>query len=93
MKIFKGTVEDFNNFIEDIKCEIPENDLYLTNYKTKAWHDGYFFEILSESSEPYSAGIEIWVSEYTGWIIDDTKIEYGIYYYNEKYEKLLKKWL
>lgn len=95
MKTFKGTVEDFNNFIEDIECEIPnpENDLYLTDYETKAWHSGYFFEILSESNEPFSRGIEIWVSEDARNLYDDTEIEYGIYYYNEKYEKFLKKWL
>lgn len=95
MKTFRGTVEDFDNFIEDIKCEIPnpKNDLYTTDYETKAWHSGYFFEILSESSEPYSKGIEIWISEDAHWITDDTEIEYGIYYYNEKYEKFLKKWL
>ena len=93
MKTFKGTVADLNEFVEDLKCEINKDDLYTTDYETKPFHDGYFFQIISESSEPYSMRIEIWISEDAHWITDDTEIEYGIYYCSEEFEKVLKKWL
>lgn len=90
MKTFKGTVADLNEFVEDLKCEIEKNDLYVTENEEKPFHDGYFFKIYSESEDGY---VEIWVSEDTDNLYDDTKIEYGIYYCDEIFEKALKKWL
>lgn len=48
MKTFKGTVADLNEFVEDLKCEIEKNDLYVTENEEKPFHDGYFFKIYSE---------------------------------------------
>lgn len=90
MKTFKGTVADLNEFVEDLKCEIEKNDLYVTENEKKPFHDGYFFRIYSESEDGY---VEIWVSEDTDYLYDDTEIEYGIYYCSEIFEKALKKWL
>lgn len=90
MKTFKGTVTDLNEFVEDLKCEIEKNDLYTTENEEKPFHDGYFFKIYSESEDGY---VEIWVSEDTDNLYDDTEIEYGIYYCDESFEKALKKWL
>ena len=90
MKTFKGTVADLNEFVEDLKCEISKNDLYLTDFEKKPFHDGYFFRIYSESGDEY---IEIQVSEDTSYLEDDAEIEYGIYYCDEIFEKALKKWL
>ena len=90
MKTFKGTVADLNEFVEDLKCEIEKNDLYVTENEEKPFHDGYFFKIYSESEDGY---VEIWVSEDTDYLYDDTEIEYGIYYCSENFEKALKKWL
>lgn len=90
MKTFKGTVADLNEFVEDLKCEIEKNDLYVTENEEKPFHDGYFFRIYSESEDGY---VEIWVSEDTDYLYDDTEIEYGIYFCSENFEKALKKWL
>lgn len=90
MKTFKGTVADLNEFVEDLKCEIEKNDLYVTDFEKKPFHDGYFFKILSESGDEY---IEIQVSEDTSYLEDGAEIEYGIYYCDEIFEKALKKWL
>lgn len=90
MKTFKGTVADLNEFVEDIKCEIEKNDLYVTENEEKPFHDGYFFRVYSESEDGY---VEIWVSEDSDNLYDDTEIEYGIYYCSEIFEKALKKWL
>ena len=90
MKTFKGTVTDLNEFVEDLKCEIEKNDLYVTENEEKPFHDGYFFRIYSESEDGY---VEIWVSEDSDNLYDDTEIEYGIYYCSEIFEKALKKWL
>ena len=90
MKTFKGTVADLNEFVEDLKCEIEKNDLYVTENEEKPFHNGYFFKIYSESEDGY---VEIWVSEDTDNLYDDTEIEYGIYYCSEIFEKALKKWL
>ena len=90
MKTFKGTVADLNEFVEDLKCEISKNDLYVTENEEKPFHDGYFFRIYSESEDGY---VEIWVSEDTDYLYDDTEIEYGIYFCSENFEKALKKWL
>lgn len=90
MKTFKGTVADLNEFVEDLKCEIEKNDLYVTENEEKPFHDGYFFRIYSESEDGY---VEIWVSEDSDYLYDDTEIEYGIYYCSEIFEKALKKWL
>lgn len=90
MKTFKGTVEDLNEFVVDLKCEISKDDLYVTENEEKPFHDGYFFKILSESGDEY---IEIQVSEDTSYLEDDAEIEYGIYYCSEIFEKALKKWL
>ena len=90
MKTFKGTVADLNEFVEDLKCEIEKNDLYITENEEKPFHDGYFFRIYSESEDGY---VEIWVSEDTDYLYDDTEIEYGIYFCSENFEKALKKWL
>lgn len=90
MKTFKGTVADLNEFVEDIKCEIEKNDLYVTENEEKPFHDGYFFRIYSESEDGY---VEIWVSEDSDNLYDNTEIEYGIYYCSEIFEKALKKWL
>ncbi len=90
MKTFKGTVTDLNEFVEDLKCEIEKNDLYVTENEEKPFHDGYFFRIYSESEDGY---VEIWVSEDSDYLYDDTEIEYGIYYCSEIFEKALKKWL
>lgn len=90
MKTFKGTITDLNEFVEDLKCEIEKNDLYVTENEEKPFHDGYFFKIYSESEDGY---VEIWVSEDTDYLYDDTEIEYGIYYCSEIFEKALKKWL
>ena len=90
MKTFKGTVADLNEFVEDLKCEISKDDLYTTENEKKPFHDGYFFRIYSESEDGY---VEIWVSEDTDHLYDDTEIEYGIYYCSEIFEKALKKWL
>lgn len=90
MKTFKGTVADLNEFVEDLKCEISKNDLYLTENEEKPFHDGYFFKIYSESEDGY---VEIWVSEDTDYLYNDTEIEYGIYFCSENFEKALKKWL
>lgn len=90
MKTFKGTVADLNEFVEDIKCEIEKNDLYVTENEEKPFHDGYFFRVYSESEDGY---VEIWVSEDSDNLYDDTEIEYGIYYCSENFEKALKKWL
>lgn len=90
MKTFKGTVADLNEFVEDLKCEIEKNDLYVTENEKKPFHDGYFFKIYSESEDGY---VEIWVSEDSDNLYDDTEIEYGIYYCSEIFEKALKKWL
>ena len=90
MKNFKGTITDLNEFVEDLKCEIEKNDLYTTENEEKPFHDGYFFKIYSESEDGY---VEIWVSEDTDNLYDDTEIEYGIYYCSEIFEKALKKWL
>ena len=90
MKTFKGTITDLNEFVEDLKCEIEKNDLYVTENEEKPFHDGYFFKIYSESEDGY---VEIWVSEDTDHLYDDTEIEYGIYYCSEIFEKALKKWL
>ena len=90
MKTFKGTITDLNEFVEDLKCEIEKNDLYVTENEEKPFHDGYFFKIYSESEDGY---VEIWVSEDTDNLYDDTEIEYGIYYCDEIFEKALKKWL
>ena len=90
MKTFKGTVADLNEFVEDLKCEIEKNDLYVTENEEKPFHDGYFFRIYSESEDGY---VEIWVSEDSDNLYDDTEIEYGIYYCSEIFEKALKKWL
>ena len=90
MKTFKGTVADLNEFVEDLKCEIEKNDLYTTVNEEKPFHDGYFFKIYSESEDGY---VEIWVSEDSDNLYDDTEIEYGIYYCSEIFEKALKKWL
>ena len=90
MKTFKGTVADLNEFVEDLKCEIEKNDLYVTENEEKPFHDGYFFRIYSESEDGY---VEIWVSEDTDYLYNDTEIEYGIYFCSENFEKALKKWL
>lgn len=90
MKTFKGTVADLNEFVEDLKCEISKDDLYTTENEEKPFHDGYFFKIYSESEDGY---VEIWVSEDSDYLYDDTEIEYGIYYCSEIFEKALKKWL
>lgn len=90
MKTFKGTVADLNEFVEDLKCEIEKNDLYVTENEEKPFHDGYFFRVYSESEDGY---VEIWVSEDSDNLYDDTEIEYGIYYCSENFEKALKKWL
>ena len=90
MKTFRGTVADLNEFVEDLKCEIEKNDLYVTENEEKPFHDGYFFKIYSESEDGY---VEIWVSEDSDNLYDDTEIEYGIYYCSENFEKALKKWL
>ena len=90
MKTFKGTITDLNEFVEDLKCEIEKNDLYVTENEEKPFHDGYFFKIYSESEDGY---VEIWVSEDSDNLYDDTEIEYGIYYCSEIFEKALKKWL
>lgn len=90
MKTFKGTITDLNEFVEDIKCEIEKNDLYVTENEEKPFHDGYFFRVYSESEDGY---VEIWVSEDSDNLYDDTEIEYGIYYCDEIFEKALKKWL
>ena len=90
MKTFKGTVADLNEFVEDIKCEISKDDLYTTENEEKPFHDGYFFRVYSESEDGY---VEIWVSEDSDYLYDDTEIEYGIYYCSEIFEKALKKWL
>lgn len=90
MKTFKGTVADLNEFVEDIKCEIEKNDLYVTENEEKPFHDGYFFRVYSESEDGY---VEIWVSEDTHFLEYGTEIEYGIYYCDEIFEKALKKWL
>lgn len=90
MKTFKGTITDLNEFVEDLKCEIEKNDLYVTENEEKPFHDGYFFRIYSESEDGY---VEIWVSEDSDYLYDDTEIEYGIYYCSEIFEKALKKWL
>ena len=47
MKTFKGTVADLNEFVEDLKCEIEKNDLYVTENEEKPFHNGYFFKIYS----------------------------------------------
>ena len=90
MKTFKGTITDLNEFVEDLKCEIEKNDLYTTENEEKPFHDGYFFRVYSESEDGY---VEIWVSEDSDYLYDDTEIEYGIYYCSEIFEKALKKWL
>ena len=90
MKTFKGTVADLNEFVEDLKCEISKDDLYTTENEEKPFHDGYFFRVYSESEDGY---VEIWVSEDSDYLYDDTEIEYGIYYCSEIFEKALKKWL
>ena len=90
MKTFKGTVADLNEFVEDLKCEIEKNDLYVTENEEKPFHDGYFFKIYSESEDGY---VEIWVSEDSDNLYDDTEIEYGIYYCSEIFEKALKRYL
>ena len=90
MKTFKGTITDLNEFVEDLKCEIEKNDLYVTENEEKPFHDGYFFKIYSESEDGY---VEIWVSKDSDNLYDKTKIEYGIYYCSEIFEKALKKWL
>lgn len=91
MKTFKGTVEDLNEFVVDLKCEISKDDLYTTENEKKPFHDGYFFKILSESGDEY---IEIWTSENTtDFLEDEAEIEYGIYFCSENFEKALKKWL
>ena len=90
MKNFKGTVADLNEFVEDLKCEIEKNDLYVTENEEKPFHYGYFFRIYSESEDGY---VEIWVSEDTDYLVDDTEIEYGIYFCSENFEKVLKKYL
>ena len=90
MKTFKGTITDLNEFVEDLKCEIEKNDLYVTENEEKPFHDGYFFRVYSESEDGY---VEIWVSEDSDNLYDDTEIEYGIYYCSENFEKALKKWL
>lgn len=90
MKTFKGTVADLNEFVEDLKCEISKNDLYLTENEEKPFHDGYFFKIYSESEDGY---VEIWVSEDSDNLYDDTEIEYGIYYCSGDLEKALERYL
>ena len=90
MKTFKGTVADLNEFVEDLKCEISKNDLYLTENEEKPFHDGYFFRIYSESGDEY---IEIQVSEDTSYLEDDAEIEYGIYDFSGDLEKALERYL
>ena len=91
MKTFKGTVEDLNEFVVDLKCEISKDDLYTTENEKKPFHDGYFFKILSESGDEY---IEIWTSKNTtDFLEDEAEIEYGIYNYSNDLEKALKRYL
>lgn len=91
MKTFKGKIEDLNDFVDNLECEIPKDDLYWTFPEKKANHCGYFFKILSESGDEY---IKIWTSENTtDFLEDDAEIEYGAFDYSLDLEKVVKRYL